>query len=72
MSVGEYSAPEQYTDYDQSTGYRFFYLRNIVPAHRANLKDDYQKVQSLTLEKKQETTVKNWVNEYMINKRQMP
>ena len=66
MSVGEYSAPEQYTDYDQSTGYRFFYLRNIVPAHRANLKDDYQKVQSLTLEKKQETTVKNWVNEYKV------
>ena len=35
-----------------------------MPAHKANLKDDYQKVQALALEKKQEETVKNWVTEY--------
>ncbi|MGB1037434.1 MAG: peptidylprolyl isomerase [Bacteroidia bacterium] len=64
MNVGSYSIPEQYQDYDGSAGYRFFYLKKVVPAHRANLKDDYQKVQSLALEKKQEEAVKSWVESY--------
>lgn len=64
LKEGEYSEPEPYEDFDGTTGYRFFYLKKKVPAHKANLKDDYQKVQSLALEKKQEDTVKNWVTEY--------
>ncbi|PCJ63853.1 MAG: hypothetical protein COA58_14575 [Bacteroidetes bacterium] len=64
LKVGEYSVVQQFIDLDGSTGYRFFYLRKVVPAHKANLKDDYQKVQSLALEKKQEQIVKDWVLEY--------
>jgi len=64
LKVGEYSKPEQFQDMDGTIGYRFFYLRKIVPAHTANLRDDYQKVQSLALEKKQEDVVKEWTNTY--------
>jgi peptidyl-prolyl cis-trans isomerase SurA len=64
LKVGEYSSPEQFQDIDGTMGYRFFYLRKIVPAHTANLKDDYQKVQTLATEKKQEDTVKDWTNKY--------
>ena len=64
LKVGEYTSPEPFEDFDGTSGYRFFYLKEKVPAHKANLKDDYQKVQALALEKKQEETVKNWVTEY--------
>ncbi|MDC1395286.1 peptidylprolyl isomerase [Bacteroidia bacterium] len=64
LQVGKFSKPEQFQDIDGTVGYRFFYLKNVKPAHKANLKDDYQKVQALALEKKQEETVKTWVSEY--------
>lgn len=64
LKVGQYSAPEQYQDYDGTVGYRFFILKKEVPAHKANLRDDYQKIQTLATEKKQETTVDNWVEQY--------
>jgi peptidyl-prolyl cis-trans isomerase SurA len=64
LKVGEYTSPEPFEDFDGTSGYRFFYLKEKVPAHKANLKDDYQKVQALALEKKQEETVKDWVTEY--------
>lgn len=64
MKVGEYSIPEKYQDYDGTLGYRFFVLSRIVLAHTANLKEDYQKIQNLALEKKQEDTVNEWVEEY--------
>lgn len=48
-------------------GIVFLYLRNLVPAHKANLKDDYQKIQALALDKKKEDTIQKWVNEYKSN-----
>jgi peptidyl-prolyl cis-trans isomerase SurA len=67
LRIGSYSKPEQYQDIDGTTGYRFLYLRNLVPAHKANLKDDYQKIQALALDKKKEDTIQKWVNEYKSN-----
>lgn len=64
MMPGEYSDPVKFQDIDGTEGYRFFYLRKVVPSHRANLKDDYQKIQSLAVEKKQENEVKKWVDEF--------
>jgi peptidyl-prolyl cis-trans isomerase SurA len=64
MKEGEFSVPEQFLDMDGSVGYKFYYLRKIVPAHKANLKDDYQKVQTLALEQKQTETIENWVKDY--------
>lgn len=64
MLPGEYSDPVKFQDIDGTEGYRFFYLRKVVPAHKANLKDDYQKIQTLAVEKKQDTEIENWVNDF--------
>ena len=64
MVPGEYSDAAKFQDIDGTEGYRFFYLRKVVPAHKANLKDDYQKIQSLAVEQKQENEVKKWVDEF--------
>ncbi|MBT6236577.1 peptidylprolyl isomerase [Bacteroidia bacterium] len=61
MQPGDFSQPAKFSDVDGSEGYRFFYLRKVVPAHKANLKDDYQKIQTLATEKKQETVINDWV-----------
>lgn len=67
MRDGQYSKPEKFQDVDGSSGYRFLYLRKLIPAHTANLKEDYQKIQALALEKKKEDTIKKWVSEYKKN-----
>ena len=67
MRDGQYSKPEKFEDIDGTSGYRFLYLRKAIPAHTANLKDDYQKIQALALEKKKEDTINNWVSEYKSN-----
>lgn len=64
MNAGEYSTPSRYQDEDNSEGYSFIFLRKVVAAHVANLKDDYQKVQTLAKERKEEKTVKDWVDTY--------
>jgi len=64
MKEGDFSAPEQFLDVDGTVGYKFYYLRKIVPAHQANLKDDYQKVQTLATEQKQADAIENWVADY--------
>ena len=67
MREGQYSKPEKFDDIDGTSGYRFLYLRKAIPAHTANLKDDYQKIQALALEKKKEDTINQWVSEYKSN-----
>jgi peptidyl-prolyl cis-trans isomerase SurA len=64
MTEGEYTEPEKFQDIDGTIGYRFYYLRKVSAAHIANLKDDYQKVQALALEKKQEDAINDWVKTY--------
>ena len=67
MREGQYSKPEKFEDIDGTSGYRFLYLRKAIPSHTANLKDDYQKIQALALEKKKEETINKWVSEYKRN-----
>jgi peptidyl-prolyl cis-trans isomerase SurA len=64
LPVGEFSEPEQFTNFDNSMAFRFFFLKGTKPAHKANLKDDYQKIQTLALEKKQDDVIKDWVKGY--------
>lgn len=64
MKIGEYSEPEIFQQYDGTKAYRFFYLRSIKPEHKANLQDDYQKIQKLALAEKQDVAVQDWVEEF--------
>lgn len=61
LKVGEMSAPVKFTTNDGKQAYRILYLRERTEPHKANLKEDYQKLQNVALAKKQQKTVESWV-----------
>jgi peptidyl-prolyl cis-trans isomerase SurA len=64
MTTGQYSTPTEYVD--QATGEQFvriIYLKNRVEPHRANLKDDYAKIQQVALAEKQNIYLQEWMIE---------
>ena len=64
MKPGDYSEPEQFMNYDQTLSYRFLYLKSYKDRHKANLSDDYQKIQQMALDKKKKEEIKTWVEGY--------
>jgi peptidyl-prolyl cis-trans isomerase SurA len=61
LKVGEMSAPVKFATNDGKQAYRILYLKERTEPHKANLKEDYQKLQNVALVKKQQKTVENWV-----------
>lgn len=63
MEVGQMSEPELIIipGPDQKKAWRVFYLKSETPPHRANLKDDYQKLQTMAFSKKQQETREKWM-----------
>ncbi|HTB06526.1 MAG TPA: peptidylprolyl isomerase [Bacteroidia bacterium] len=61
MKVGDISNPEFYNTHDAKQAYRIILLKNTTKPHKANLKDDYQQIQSAALVKKQIKTINNWI-----------
>ena len=61
LKVGEISEPFRTTDEDGNTVFRVVRLDSEIPAHRANLKDDYQTLHSAAMLKKQTKTYDDWV-----------
>lgn len=49
---------------DGSTYFRVLYLKSETPPHRANLRDDYQKIQAFALERKKQQTLEEWAEKY--------
>ena len=43
--------------------YKFFKLERKIEAHEANLEDDYQRFQEITLAKKQQDKIQSWIEE---------
>ncbi|MBR9861031.1 hypothetical protein GYB22_09870 [bacterium] len=64
MEEGQWSEPMLFEQYNGTKAYRVLYLRKVVPEHTANMKDDYQKIQNMALEKAQEKAIKDWVSSY--------
>lgn len=62
MNIGDMSEPMPFLTRDQKQAYRIFYLKNRVPPHKANLKDDYQRLQTFAQAQKQEKLLNNWIN----------
>jgi peptidyl-prolyl cis-trans isomerase SurA len=60
MKVGQMSAPIRYTTDDGIEAYRIIWYKARYPAHGANLKDDYQKIQTAALEEKKAKTLNKW------------
>lgn len=67
MKPGEFSTPTLVYMPDGSSAYRVLYLKSESKPHRANLKDDYQKIQAFALEKKKQKTITDWSKKYKKN-----
>ncbi|WP_017730069.1 peptidylprolyl isomerase [Nafulsella turpanensis] len=60
MEVGTISKPLPYRTADGKDAVRIIYYENKVRPHRANLKDDYQKIQAAALMEKKNKIVAKW------------
>lgn len=61
MTVGNISAPIIFQTEENKTAFRIVKLKSRTAPHRANLKDDYQKIQDAAKIDKENKTVSEWV-----------
>ncbi len=61
LKVGEISDPFRTTDENNNTVFRIVKLDNEIPAHRANLKDDYQNLYEAALMNKRSKKYDDWI-----------
>ncbi len=63
LKVGEISAPTLYTNEEDSRqAYRLLMLKSFTQAHRADLKADYPRIQSMVLMFKQNEEINKWIS----------
>jgi len=60
LKPGSYTKPLPFKTQDGKKGARILYFKSKILPHEANLKQDYQKIQSATLEKKKGEAIKKW------------
>jgi len=63
LKVGETSRAVPFTTEDGTQAYRLLCLKLRTEPHRANLKDDYNKIQEWALQKKQNEAIEKWIGE---------
>ena len=63
LKVGKISNPVPMKTDKQKDAYRILYLKDKTKPHRANLEDDYPKIQQWALQQKQKKVIDEWVNE---------
>ncbi len=61
LKVGQYTKPMPFTTSEGKQAYRILYLKTNIQAHQANLKDDYQRIQSGATSKKQQAVIDKWI-----------
>jgi len=61
MKVEDITPAMQYTMPDGKPAYRLVKLKNRIDPHKANLKDDYQKISSIAVAHQNKNAVKNWI-----------
>ena len=63
LDVGVVSDPLPMTTNENNDAFRLVMIKKKVDAHKANLKDDYWRVQGWALNEKNQTVIKNWIND---------
>ena len=63
LGIDEVSDPVPMTTNEKKDAYRLVVVKKKVPAHRANLKDDYSLIQGWALNKKKQEAIGKWVEE---------
>ena len=61
MQQGGYSAPHIFLTDQREKSCRIVYLKSRTTPHKANLKDDYSKIQEVALQQKKSLKMENWV-----------
>ena len=61
LKTGETSAPSITQTRDGKQAYHIIYVKSRTEPHRANLKEDYQRIQDQALAKKKQILVHNWI-----------
>jgi peptidyl-prolyl cis-trans isomerase SurA len=61
MKPGEISGSVPYTTEDGTQAYRILYLKLRTEPHKANMKDDYNKIQDWALENKKGKVISKWI-----------
>jgi peptidyl-prolyl cis-trans isomerase SurA len=61
MKVGDISKPMLFNTEDGRKAYRILYLKKRTDPHRANLKDDYEKIQTAALNSKKNDVIDDWI-----------
>jgi len=62
LKTGEISKPVPMRTDDGKQAYRIVYLKSRTEPHTANLKDDYDKIQNMALQNKQNEEIQKWIN----------
>lgn len=60
MEVGQISPPMRYRMQDGKEAVRILYYKDRVRPHKANLKEDYQKIQMATMNEKRKEVMDKW------------
>lgn len=62
LEIGEISTPVQFQTQEGKDAYRILFVKERSEPHKANLKQDYDKIQEWALEQKKQEELINWVN----------
>lgn len=60
MKIGKVTEPLRFRQQDGTYAYRILYYQDKVAPHKANLRDDYQKIASAALNKKRNERLSEW------------
>lgn len=63
LKPGTYSAPMIYTNLRGERSCRIVYMKSITTPHKANLKEDYSRIQFAALQKKKGERMQQWVKD---------
>ncbi|MBX7243070.1 MAG: peptidylprolyl isomerase [Bacteroidia bacterium] len=61
MKKGDISNPMEYTLRDGTKAFHVIYLKNKIPPHKPNLKDDYKKINNAAIQAKQVKVFEKWL-----------
>jgi peptidyl-prolyl cis-trans isomerase SurA len=63
MKVGDISMPRLFKGKDGKSGYRIIYLKSETKPHKANMLNDYDKIEAAALVQKQTNVMNDWLDE---------
>lgn len=63
LKIGAISSPFESRDEHANVIFKVVKMKNIIPAHKANLKDDYNIIQQMTKQSKEQERMMKWIDE---------